>query len=312
MRILLGFNQHHHKGEVVPSYAGSFDHELARLGHEVVPYGAGHEEEHLEDINTDRFDLLIELDSGRDKEGKLSFQQHDCNVKIPSAVWFIDSHGHPDMHRKMAKHYGFVFFAVWDKRDIFTADAHWLPNATDLWWFSYYRFMKMAKRGDKEPIYDPEFQFGFFGSKGGLDRADPLKEICERRGWSYDIRQINKPWKHMWPHTGEAMYNCANLFNHGQKHDAPNLRVMESMAVRRPLITDVDPRSGMERLFKPYEHFFPYNAYTYEGLEETCDYVLKHPEEAQKVAQQAHDEVLAHHQVKHRVIEMMSVICSEL
>ena len=300
MKILLGYNQHWHQDRPVQSYAGSFYRELWKLGHEVTAYGAGHELERLEDIDAYKYDLLIEVDSGRDLKGRLSFQQHDHNVKIPTAVWFVDSHGHPDMHRRMARHYGFIFFAVWDKRDIFAkhSEAHWLPNATDFWWFGRERFKSIK----------PDVEFGFFGSKGGLNRADPLKKICKKNYWSYEIRQINKPWKHMWPATGEAMRACQILFNHGQKHDAPNLRVIESMAVGRPLITDTDPRSGMNQLFTEGEHYFGYEAYSYEGLEEQCKYVLDHPTEAAVVAEKAHGLVLAEHQIQNRVKTMMEVI----
>jgi hypothetical protein len=304
MRILLGYRQHLHQESVVQSYAHCFHRELELRGHEVTPFGEGHEQEFLGKINDRDHDLLIELDCGRNKQGNLAFQQPDFQKKLPSAVWFIDSHGHPAMHRRFSRHYGFVFFAVWDKRDLFTkhADANWLPNATDLEFFGREKF--------KENKIN--FDFGFFGSKGGLYRADPLKTACELNGWSYDIRQVNKPWKHMWPGTGEAMAGCRVLFNHGQKHDGPNLRVMESMAIGRPLITDRDPRSGMYQLFVQGDHYLTYDAYSYEGLEEIAKFVMDHPEVGKRVAERAYQEVAAKHTISNRVDTMLEQICVEL
>ena len=102
------------------------------------------------------------------------------------------------------------------------------------------------------------------------------------------------------------------LFNHSQKHDGPNLRVVESMAVGRPLIQDYDERSGMNQLFVQGDHYFPYKAYSYEGLEETCKFVMDNPETAKLVADRAYDEVAAHHTISNRVDTMLDIICAEL
>lgn len=251
--------------------------------------------------NPKDFDVLLELDNGRDTQGNLNFasftQRSDIHVNIPTAVWFTDSHGYPDLHKSLSAHYDHVFFAVWDKRDLFKehSSAHWCPNATDPMFF----YPVVTK--------EPEFDFGFFGSKTGLDRADKMIEICQRRGWTYDVRQIGAPYKHKWPRTSDAMNNCKILFNHGQKHDAPNLRVLESMAVGRPLITDMDPRSGMGRLFEAGKHYLGYEAYTYEGLEEQMSYAMNNLERCHEMAAVAQKLVLDRHLIKTRVAQMIEV-----
>ena len=282
----------------VESYARCVHEELEKLGHTVDNvYGQ-------EFTNTDYYDLYMELDNGRDAEGDLGFGKHidRSDICIPTAVWFIDSHGRPDLHRALAPAYTHVFFAVWDKRDLFKEhpSAHWCPNATDP------RFFYPINVGL------PQFDFGFFGSKTGLDRADKMIEICKRRGWSYDVRQIGGgPFKHKWPRTCEAMNNCKVLFNHGQKHDAPNLRVLESMAVGRPLISDLEPRSGMSRLFTPDKHYLAYESYTQNGLEEQMEIALT-GKFSHNMATTAQSLVLGHHLIKNRVEQMLEVFNAAL
>ena len=106
------------------------------------------------------------------------------------------------------------------------------------------------------------------------------------------------------------MNGCATLFNHGQKHDGPNLSVLESMAIGRPLITDLDPRDGMSKLFVDGEHFLGYEAYTFKGLEEKMLYAKAHPGWCLGMAQKARDLVLGKHLVQHRVQQMLEVFGS--
>ena len=282
----------------VESYARCVHAELEKLGHTVDNvYGQ-------EFTNTDYYDVYLELDNGRDAEGKLGFGKHinRSDICIPMAVWFVDSHGQPALHKDLAPAYSHVFFAVWDKRDLFQGhpSAHWCPNATDT------RFFYTSET-------EPQFDFGFFGSKTGLDRADKMIEICKKHGWTYDVRQIGGgPFKHKWPRTCEAMQNCKVLFNHGQKHDGPNLRVLESMAVGRPLISDLEERSGMSRLFKAGEHYLDYESYTKNGLEEKMKWAMENDVYALIMADRAWHEVRAKHLIKNRVEQMLEVFNATL
>lgn len=295
MRIAISYREDIHNGQIVESYARCFRKEFMSLGHQVFNVY------YTKEWQTKDYDLYLELDNGRDKENNLGFNQSKLQIKsIPTAVLFTDSHGQPDLHQSIAKNYQHVFFAVWAKRDLFAnhSSAHWCPNATDPLWFP------AANDIRNQP---PEFSFGFFGSKGGLDRTTSLKAICEHHGWSYDIRQVNGNWKPKWPFTAEAMANCANLFNMGQKHDGPNLRVLESMAVGRPLITEVDPKNGMDQLFKEGEHYLGYEAYTFNGLEEKMLWAIAHPGWALSMANKAYALVMEKHLIKHRAQQMMEV-----
>jgi len=294
-RILVNRIKYVFKDQEVITYSKIFSDLLQDLGHEVTVTGWG-SQPIPEDVS--KYDFLIDLDSGRTPKGNLQF----VGKKLPiiSAVWYVDSHGHPTEHKRSAKNYDHVFFCVWAKRDLFIKhpSAHWCPNATD---YTYFNSM------DKSP--KPKFDFGFFGSKKGLDRADPMKAICEKRGWSYDIRQVSHQDRHRWPYLARAMGDCKVLFNSGQKHDGPNLRVMESMNMGIPLITDKDPLSGMDQIFDPNLHYIPYEAYTYKGLEESMEWAINNPEKAMVIARNAQWKVQTEHQVVNRLNQIMSIIC---
>lgn len=303
MKILLHYRRDFHNGQLVQTYAECVRCEFLEKGHEVFTIGEGHDYQipgspfpaNFEILNTKHFDLLLELDNGRSPNGQFIYDRYD-KVNVPRAVWFIDSHGQPDLHRRLAKGYDHVFFAVYNRRDLFAnhKSAHWLPNATDPVAFA-------------RATNIPEIQFGFFGSKGGLDRAYNLRAIAEKHGFTYDIRQVNGAWKPRWPFTAEAMSNCQILFNHGQKHDGPNLRVMESMAVGRPLITDVDPLSGMDKLFVEGRHYLGYEAYTFNGLEEKMLFAINNPDVCKQMADEAYNLVMSKHLITHRVDSMLEV-----
>ena len=300
MKICLAFRQDRRSNGPVECYARSVLYALEKK-HDVICVGEGHDIELLEEVNQGDFDMLLEIENGRNSKGKLFFQQGRYHWTIPSAVWLIDSHGQPDLHKAIARDYNHIFFAVWSKRDIFKdhKQAHWCPCATDLRWFDYKNFEDIQ-------VY---FDFGFFGSLTGIPRAYPLKEICQRRGWTFDVRQISKPRKHKWPYCGQAMAACKNLFNHGQKHDGPNQRVLESMAMRRPLLTDCsDTLDGMGKLFEHGVHYIGYQSYSYSDLEERCEWVIENPEKAEVIADAGYREVAAKHTIDNRVDFMLEVM----
>ena len=292
MRLLINYRQDFDREKPVESYARSAHQSFLDLGHEVTAMGEGHKLT-FEAVRLRNYDLLLDLDNGRNRKGEFDFVLPKHKINIPTAIWLIDTHGQVDLHTSINPWYDHVFFAVWSKRDIFTGhpSAHWCPNATDINFF-------------RRATFEPSIDFGFFGSKGGLDRADTMKAICVKNQWTFDVRQINGAWKHKFPATGDAMGKCKILFNHGQKHDGPNLRVMESMACGRPLISDFDERSGMSKLFEEGKHYL---SYTPESLESEMRAAVVYSGAARDMAERAYVEVTSKHLVKHRVQQMLEV-----
>jgi hypothetical protein len=138
--ILLGYRQDYYEDKrPIETYARSFHRALEELGHHVFPIGEGHVNKSFNDLSrvvVRSTDLFIDLDTGRNTRGELHFQLRS-KAEVPTAVWFIDSHGYPSLHRRLSKFYNHAFFAVYDKRELFTGhdSSHWLPNASDLRWF---------------------------------------------------------------------------------------------------------------------------------------------------------------------------------
>ena len=295
-----------YNGKYVETYARSFHHYLKELGHTILPVGEGHPFTDIDVIGDiwRSWDLWLDIEQGRDAKGNLRFQYAEQSrknvVNLPSAVRYVDTHGHPTLHRRLGKKYNHVFFAVWDKRDLFEThpSAHWCPNASDERFFG------------RETVIRHSYPIGFFGSKDGLDRADDVKRICEARRMNFDIREIGRAGKHRWPETSRSMNQCQVLFNRGQKHDGPNQRVIESMLVGKPLITDRDPRDGMSKLFTEYEHYLGYETQADLGLQ--IDWALSElgngDSLAMNMAERAMSLVKEKHLVQHRVAQIIEVI----
>lgn len=295
MKILVAHNWSYWNSRPVETYARSMIRDLQYRDHEVFETVKATPKS---DKMYKEIDLLLDIDCGRDANGNLNWHGQDKKPNVLSAVYFIDSHGYPSLHKRIAKNYDHVFFAVWDKRDLFAGhpSAHWCPNFTDLVWFD----------GADYPE-EGTIDFGFFGSKGGLGRAKPLIEITSANGWTHDVRQVNRGERHRWPDTARAMSVCRNLFNKAQKHDGPNLRVFESMCINRPLICDQDQRSGLDKLFQPWVHYIPYN-YDYTNLEGAMKWCMNNSGDAKAIANAAYNEVKSKHLVKHRMDFMLEVI----
>jgi len=297
MKIAFAHYRFHYEGREVATYGKCMVRELRARGHEVTEIP---KTRFKDDNQYKQFDLLIDVDSGRDMNGDYGWHLHDAPVPIPSVAFFIDTHGKTDLHARISRRADHVFFAVWDKRNVFADhdSAHWCPNFTDLEFFD--------REQHKEAV--PKFNFGFFGSKGGLDRADPMIALAQKYNWTYDVRQISIKGKHQWPRTAEAMANCKVLWNHGQKHDDPNLRVLESMAMGRVLINPQDDRSGIGYLFEPWIDYLPYVPYTCEELFERMKFAINRLDACAKIAENAYQKVIHNHLTKHRIKQIMEVV----
>jgi hypothetical protein len=306
MKIILGYRLPlDPKGKPLETYARSFHYYLKQAGHTVLPVGEGHP---FNDINTigdvwKSFDLWIDIDNGRNTKGDLRFQyayqDRTDKVRMPSAVRFIDSHGNPTLHHRAARAYDHIFFTVWDKRDLFAnhSSAHWAPCASDERWFG------------KTEVITHSYCVGFFGTRGGLERADDLIAVCKGRSSSFDVREIGRKSGIKWPETSIAMNQCQVLFNRGQKHDGPNQRVIESMLTGRPLISDRDERCGMSKLFVENEHYLAYSSPAELGI--VFDWALSEcgPENtlALDMAERARLLVKEKHLIQHRVAQVLEV-----
>lgn len=315
--IILGYRQDRDsQGRKIITYSTSTHQALLDLGHNVIPLGEGHVQksfDRMADSVIAKQDLFIDLDCGRNSAGKLNFACQEERAPIPSVLRSIDAHGKPSYHKRAARNYDHVFFAVWNKRDLFAKhpSAHWCPNASDTRYFSTDAVLAANKISmpevDGEKITDAykRFDVGFYGSKGGIDRADALKEIAARHEWRVDIREIGRSNRNRWPYTAQAMDLCRVLFNRNQKHDGPNQRVIESMLMNIPLVSDRDKRDGMSKLFEEGEHYLGYESDS--ELASQIEWCLGEPSLALSMARRAYACTVEKHQVKHRVKQILAV-----
>jgi len=299
MKILLAKHLWDYEGTPIATYATSLSRAFTQAGHEVTEID---KQIILDDSVYRAHDLLFDIDCGKDMKGDQKF--HLCHPKIQSLIktvfFAIDSHGNADMHQRLSRSADYVFFAIWDKRDLFAdhPSATWTPSFTDLAYFDGETFTSEKTK-----------DFCFLGSLGGLDRADPMVKACKDNNWTFDVDEVGRKGKHTWPRTAERMGACRFGFNHGQKHDGPNLRTIETMAMKLPLICDQDTRDGKGFLFEPWQHYIPYKAYSYEGLLERMQWCMTNPDKAAKIAKQAYDEVCLNHLASHRVQTILEVVC---
>lgn len=298
MRIALAFKQDIRKDVPVECYARSFLRVLQEKGHTVTTVGEGHNVPFLGELSQKDFDLLIEIENGRNRKGELLFQQSKANWIIPSVLWAIDPHGQPGIHQHVAPYYKYVFYAPWIKRDLYTdhQNAYWLPNCTDLKWFNRSSFGHIK----------PQFDFGFHSSRLGLARASKLIEICKKHGWSYDVREVTKAGRQRWPSYSEALRGCFNGYNFSQRQDFPNQRVFETMAMGVPLLCDISSL-GDQSIFVPSEDFVGYSR-DLSDLEGKMCWMMENKKQTEVIAERAYLKVKQGHLIEHRVDEMLSKI----
>lgn len=302
MKIALGYRQDIRADKKVLTYANSFHTAFEDLNCEVIPFGQGHKNENI-NSEVRRCQVILELDCGRDSNGKFNWQVPlHPGLIAKTAIYAIDVHGNPDLHRELAPKYNYCFYAPWIQRDVYTGhpSATWLPNASDAAHFS--RDLPNLK------LIAPVFDWGFHGSRMGLGRAAELIEICQRLGYSYDVRECVKGGRHRWPSTPEAMRACRYTLNFGQRADSPNLRVIESMLVGRTLLTDRDDRDGMHKLFVEGKHYLGYNRQTKADLEDQVKWMMSNPDRCQTIADEAYKEAKRQHQIFNRAQTILEVI----
>jgi hypothetical protein len=305
-KIILAYRRKTDEAGEISTYDTSVFEALLNRGHDVMRVGenqVGYQS--VADIPITEFksyDLFLDLDCGRNKHGDQHFQyQSGQRAPIPSAVRLIDTHGHPSLHKRMAGNYDHVFFAVWARRDAFAShtSAHWAPCASDDKWFDFDHHAHIWRY--------PKVDIGFYGSKDGLDRADEMRDICLNApsNFSYDIREVGRTDKRRWPRTAEQMANCKILFNRGQKHDGPNQRVIESMLLCKPLITDRDKTDGMSKLFQEGEHYLGYDSRA--QIFDQMRWCKSNEDLARSMAFRAYRLVKEKHLVRHRVDQILEV-----
>ncbi|OGS25460.1 MAG: hypothetical protein A2297_06990 [Elusimicrobia bacterium RIFOXYB2_FULL_48_7] len=232
------------------------------------------------------FDAIIEIDS--------SGQYHLPGLnklKIPSALWSLDTHEHDKMH--------FQSFIKNDFEHLFSChrnylnklgnNCKWLPVACD---------PNIHKKYELQKIYD----ITFIGNTNPLvypERVKLLNKIKQR----YNLSVFSNTF-------GENMaikYSQSKIvFNKSIRGDI-NMRVFEAMSCGSMLLTDrLNNEAGLESLFHDGKHLVLYNDEA--DLFDKIDFYLKHDSEREVIAHEGMKEVHEKHTYKHRTEEMLKTM----
>ncbi|MCW8137397.1 MAG: glycosyltransferase [Planctomycetota bacterium] len=235
------------------------------------------------------FDLVLEV------EGENVDTHGHEHVKTPCAWWAIDSHLHMsyDQHFFRAKRFDHLFVAqkhhVQRYQDWSWVPASWLPLAADPNVF--------------QPVTSPQdFDIGFVGSVlPGLHEA--RRRLLARMLQRFDrVLVVRGAFREQ---AARELSRCRVVFNRSL-HEDVNMRVFESLAVGRPLLTDrLDQRCGLEELARDGEQLITYEDATFEA---TAERLLADEDLAEQIASAGRARVLEAHTYEHRAAELLRTL----
>jgi len=103
------------------------------------------------------------------------------------------------------------------------------------------------------------------------------------------------------------IFSRSRIVLNGSIGDDLNLRVFETLGTGSLLVTNrLSPASGLEELFQDRRHLVLYE--NREHLLDLLHYYLEHEDEAERIAEAGHREVLARHTYDHRVEEIVCTV----
>jgi FkbM family methyltransferase len=211
-------------------------------------------------------DLYLQIDDG--SSGGMLAAVH------PSAFWAIDTHLAYERLLKIAREVDFVFCAqlpaVERMRNDGIERVTWLPLACDP---EYHRSFHL------DEVYD----VAFIGNLVTEERRRILSYLKEQFPRSFVGRAFGEDWQRI---SSQARV----LFNKSILGDI-NMRVFESMATGKPLVTDALPAaSGLEKLFKAGHHLLTFEIQGDHGT--GGDYTLRSEGFTTRIRELLHDSEL--------------------
>lgn len=238
---------------------------------------------------SDPCDLVLEVE-GNNVE---TLGHHASGV--PCAWWAIDSHLHMsyDRHFFKAKFYDHVFVAqkhhVVRYQDWAWTPSSWLPLAADPTIFRPERV-------------EPRFDIGFVGSAlPGLH--DARRALLSRLVRRFDrVLMVRGAFRR---EVAREVSRCRLVFNRSLHRDV-NMRVYETLACGRPLLTDRLPEEcGLEEVARDGETAFLYED---ASVEDVVVRLLQDQDRLDRVAEAGRASVLARHTYQHRAAEILRVM----
>jgi len=232
-------------------------------------------------LGNTQIDLLLVVDPIR-------FDLTGTDWGCPTAYYAIDYHVGFKEHVERAKvaDYDFVFVAQKDSMDSYAKAGckrvSWLPPAAD---------PEIHRRFNSHPIYDVCFVGNLW--PGRREFIEALQLSCKNLSW-YVGRQ------HL--HNMSAIYGASNIVLNKSLRGDLNMRVFESMACGRLLVTD-RIHNGFDLLFKDGQELI-----TYTDVEEAArliQYYSAHREERETIASRGFESILRAHTYNHRGMQIL-------
>ena len=249
---------------------------------------------------TEDCDFYIFVDDGRD--------DIPMDVPRPNAAWMIDTHLGWDVRREWAEHFDFVFCAQRGGAERMARDglnAHWLPLAAHP--PAHPNFGEIMTSGVRDEILqgrslDKQHDLVFVGfmneDSTGNNRVEYLDAIF--RALPNSWLAVNCFADHMAAHyiRGRLGFNLSI-------RDDLNMRFFEIPSTGTAMLTNRNVVGWEELGFEENVHFIGYQG----GPEavEKATYYLRHHDEREIIAANAHRFVRENHTYVHRIREMFRI-----
>ncbi len=205
----------------------------------------------------------------------------------PSAFWVIDTHTNFDRRLQQARSFDLVFAAQKEGAERLRREGiencEWLPLACD---------PEVHRRLDVEK----ELDVAFVGGMHPGPRQELLSAVqrCCPKSFVGQVR-----------HTEMCqVYSRARIVINCCLNNDLNMRVFEALSCGALLITNRLEGNGQEELFSDRVHLVQYD--TIDEALSLIDYYLRHPEEAEQIAEMGHREAVAKHTYRHRMERVLA------
>ena len=211
-------------------------------------------------------------------------------MAVPKACYLIDTHLFPADHLAIASRFDVVFLAQKAYVEVFrerlSRPVYWLPLAAD---------QKVHR-----PWPVPEtFDLGICSS------LSPVPDRRSRRLARLEIHFSLGRRRAFLEEMSKFLSGARVLFNSAVKDDL-NMRVFESMAIGKCLLTD--PVPGLSDLFIPDVDLVLYDD---SDLVDKARFLLDHPEIREKIAASGRKKTLARHTYRHRARSVVRILAEK-
>ena len=208
-------------------------------------------------------------------------------ISVPKACYLIDTHLFPAEHLAIASRFDVIFLAQKSYVELFRErlgkPVYWLPLAAD---------PQIHRPTKSQELFD----VGICAS--GSTRPDRRSRRLARLEIHYSVGKKRLFLEEM----SRFLSSSRLLFNSAVKDDL-NMRVFESMAIGKCLLTD--PVPGLTDLFVPDVDLVLYDD---SDLVEKVQFLLDHPEIREKIAATGRRKILNRHTYRHRARSIVRIL----